>query len=54
MDEKVLLVTETLSYKRRSFHKSIAEFVKKNGIRKDTRIFCMCKVPLCPMTCFAT
>ena len=29
-------------------------YQKKNGIRKDTRVFCKkCKVPLCPKTCFS-
>ena len=39
---------------KRKYPQRRCRVCKKNGIRKDTRIFCKkCKVPLCPTPCFA-
>ena len=38
---------------KKKFPQRRCRVCQKNGIRKDTRVFCKkCKVPLCPNTCF--
>ena len=39
---------------KKKFPQRRCRVCQKNGIRKDTRVFCKkCKVPLCPKTCFS-